>query len=83
MGIISWALFGLIAGAIAKALRKGDDPGGWIITIVIGILGAVIGGWIGTALGWGDVSGFNFRSFTLAVIGALLLLFFVGKMRGK
>ncbi len=51
MGVISWALFGLIAGAIAKALRKGDDPGGWIITIVIGILGAVIGGWIGTAMG--------------------------------
>lgn len=81
MGIISWALFGLIAGAIAKALRKGDDPGGWIITIIIGILGAVIGGWIGTALGLGTVNGFDFRSFALAIIGALLLLFVVGKMR--
>lgn len=81
MGIISWALFGLIAGAIAKALRKGDDPGGWLITIVIGIFGAVIGGWIGTALGWGDVTGFDIKSFFLAVVGALLLLFFIGKMR--
>ncbi len=81
MGIISWALFGLIAGAIAKGLRKGDDPGGWLITIVIGIFGAVIGGWIGTALGWGDVNGFNIKSFFLAVVGALLLLFIIGKMR--
>jgi uncharacterized membrane protein YeaQ/YmgE (transglycosylase-associated protein family) len=81
MGILSWALFGLIAGAIAKALRSGDDPGGWLITIIIGIFGAVIGGWIGTVLGWGDVTGFNIKSFFLAVLGALLLLFFVAKLR--
>jgi len=81
MGIISWALFGLIAGAIAKALRSGDDPGGWLITIIIGIFGAVIGGWIGTALGWGDVTGFNIKSFFLAVVGALVLLFFVARLR--
>lgn len=81
MGILSWALFGLIAGAIAKALRSGDDPGGWLITIIIGIFGAVIGGWIGTILGWGDVTGFNIKSFFLAVLGALLLLFFVAKLR--
>ncbi len=44
MGVLSWILFGLIAGAIAKALHPGKDPGGWIITIVIGIVGAMISG---------------------------------------
>lgn len=74
MGILSWIIFGLIAGAIAKALHPGKDPGGWIVTIVIGILGSVVGGWIGSLLGWGDVNGFNFRSFLLAVVGAIVLL---------
>ncbi len=75
MGIISWIVFGLIAGLIAKALHPGRDPGGWIITILLGIGGAVLGGWIGTSLGWGDISGFNGRSFLLAIGGALLLLY--------
>lgn len=82
MGILSWIIFGLLAGAIAKALRGSDGPGGWIMTIILGILGAVIGGWIGVALGWGDVNGFNIRSFALAVIGALILLLFAGR-RGR
>src|SRR5689334_15138569 len=51
--IIGWVIFGLIAGAIAKLLMPGKDPGGWIITIVLGIAGAVLGGWIGRAL-WGS-----------------------------
>ena len=75
MGVLSWILFGLIAGAIAKMIHPGKDPGGWIVTIIIGILGAVVGGFIGAAIGWGDISGFNFRSFLLAIGGALLLLF--------
>ncbi|SPJ34412.1 GlsB/YeaQ/YmgE family stress response membrane protein [Kushneria phyllosphaerae] len=75
MGIIAWIIFGLIAGAIAKFLMPGKDPGGFIITIIIGILGAVVGGWIGTALGFGSVDGFNFGSFVVAVVGALVLLF--------
>ena len=73
MGIISWLLFGLIAGLIAKALHPGKDPGGWIVTIIIGILGSVVGGWVGSAvLGWGDVHGWNFKSFALAIIGAVI-----------
>ncbi len=75
MGILSWIIFGLIAGLIAKAIHPGRDPGGWIITILLGIGGAVLGGWIGTALGWGDITGFNGRSFLLAIGGSLLLLF--------
>lgn len=74
MGIIAWIIFGLIAGAIAKLIMPGRDPGGFIVTILIGIAGAVIGGFIGTQLGWGGVSGFDLRSFGIAVVGALLLL---------
>lgn len=74
MGILSWIIFGLIAGAIAKALHPGKDPGGWIITILIGIAGAFVGGWIGTMIGFGDTNGFNFKSFLLAIAGAVLLL---------
>ncbi|HZL90980.1 MAG TPA: GlsB/YeaQ/YmgE family stress response membrane protein [Pirellulaceae bacterium] len=75
MGILSWIVFGLIAGVIAKVLLPGRDPGGIIVTILIGIVGAVLGGFIGTALGYGTVSGFDVRSLVIAVGGALLLLF--------
>lgn len=84
MGIISWLLFGLIAGVIAKALHPGKDPGGWIVTIIIGILGSVVGGWIGSAvLGWGDVNGWNFKSFALAIVGAVILLWIYSMIRRK
>ena len=74
MGVLSWILFGLIAGAIAKAIHPGKDPGGWIVTIIVGIIGGVVGGWIGMALGWGDVNDWSIRSFLLAVVGAVVLL---------
>lgn len=75
MGILSWLLFGLIAGAIAKLLHKGDDPGGWIVTILIGIVGAFVGGAIARfLLGWGDGMGFNFKSFLSAIGGAIIVL---------
>lgn len=74
MGLLTWIVFGLIAGAIAKFIMPGDDPGGIIVTILIGIVGAVIGGLIGTALGFGEVTGFNLRSLGLALLGALVLL---------
>jgi uncharacterized membrane protein YeaQ/YmgE (transglycosylase-associated protein family) len=74
MGWLTWILFGLIAGAIAKWIMPGKDPGGIIITILLGIAGAFVGGWIGTLIGFGSVSGFDLRSFGLAVVGALVLL---------
>lgn len=74
MGILSWIIFGLIAGALAKLIMPGDDPGGCIITTLIGIVGAVIGGYVGTLLGFGTVSGFDLRSFGIAIVGSLLLL---------
>jgi len=74
MGILSWIIFGLIAGALAKLIMPGRDPGGFIITILLGIAGAVVGGWIGTMLGFGTVTGFNLGSFGVAIVGALVLL---------
>ena len=78
MGILLWALFGLIAGAIAKFLMPGKVPGGIIVTIALGIVGAVVGGFIGAQLGFGDISGFDLRSMLLAVGGGVLVLFIYG-----
>ena len=74
MGIISWIVFGLIAGVFAKMLMPSDDPEWIITTIVIGIVGAVVGGFLAVLLGFGDISGFDFRSFVIAIVGGLLLL---------
>ncbi|WP_447969112.1 GlsB/YeaQ/YmgE family stress response membrane protein [Nitrospira sp. M1] len=82
MGILSWIVFGLIAGILAKILMPGKDPGGFIITILIGIAGATVGGFISTSLGYGEVSGFDIRSFGIAIGGALLLLFAYRKVKG-
>ena len=83
MGLLSWIVFGLIAGAIAKFLTPGRDPGGCIITIIVGIVGAVLGGMIATWLGYGGISGFDFRSFVIAVLGAILLLFLWRMISGR
>ena len=74
MGILFWILFGLIAGVVAKLLMPGRDPGGIIVTILIGIVGAVLGGFISTAMGYGTVTGFDIRSFLIAIGGAVVLL---------
>ncbi len=75
MGIVSWILFGLLAGAIAKFILPGSDPGGIIVTILLGIVGGVLGGALGSGLlGAGGVTGFNVSSFVWAVIGSLVLL---------
>ncbi|MEX0908315.1 MAG: GlsB/YeaQ/YmgE family stress response membrane protein [Gemmatimonadaceae bacterium] len=74
MSILAWIVLGLIAGAIAKALMPGDDPGGFIVTAIIGIVGAVIGGFLGNTLMGAPLSGFSLWSLVLAVVGALILL---------
>jgi uncharacterized membrane protein YeaQ/YmgE (transglycosylase-associated protein family) len=74
MGILSWIIFGLIAGVWAKFFMPGKDPGGFIVTILIGIAGAIVGGFIGDLLRFGTVTGFNLRSFFVAIVGAMLLL---------
>lgn len=74
MGILSWIVMGLIVGALAKFIMPGRDPGGIIVTILIGIVGAFLGGYIGSTLGLGAVTGFNLASILLATGGAILLL---------
>jgi uncharacterized membrane protein YeaQ/YmgE (transglycosylase-associated protein family) len=71
-GILGWIVFGLVVGVIAKLLMPGKDPGGLIVTILIGIAGAVVGGYLGRTLGWygpGEPAG-----FIVATLGAILLL---------
>ena len=75
MGILSWILLGLLVGALAKFIMPGDDPGGILVTMLIGIAGAFVGGFISTQLGLGTVEGFDIRSLAIAIGGALLLLF--------
>jgi len=74
MGIVSWILFGLLAGILAKFVMPGDDGGGFIKTTLLGVAGALVGGFIGTRLGFGSVTGFNVRSFAIAGAGTLLIL---------
>jgi uncharacterized membrane protein YeaQ/YmgE (transglycosylase-associated protein family) len=76
MGIIAWILLGLIAGAIAKAILPGDDPGGIIITTIIGILGAIVGGFLATAIfGAHPLDNFfDLSTWLTAIVGAIILL---------
>jgi uncharacterized membrane protein YeaQ/YmgE (transglycosylase-associated protein family) len=72
MGVIGWIIFGLVVGIVAKFLMPGRDPGGFIITILLGIAGALVGGYVGRAAGWygpGDPVG-----FLMAVLGSIILL---------
>ncbi len=71
--IIGWIVFGLIVGVIAKLLMPGRDPGGFVITILLGIAGALLGGWIGRAVGWyqsGEGAG-----YIVSIVGAIIVLF--------
>jgi uncharacterized membrane protein YeaQ/YmgE (transglycosylase-associated protein family) len=72
MGILSWILFGLVVGVIAKLLMPGRDPGGFIVTILLGIAGALIGGFIGRAMGfYGENQG---AGWIMSILGAIVLL---------
>jgi len=85
--IIGWIIFGVIAGAIAKLLMPGKDPGGFIVTMLLGIAGALVGGFVGRAL-WGSsgVNDWSIGSFALAIGGAIILLaiyrLVIGRRRG-
>jgi uncharacterized membrane protein YeaQ/YmgE (transglycosylase-associated protein family) len=75
MNISAWILVGLIGGALAKLLMPGNDPGGIILTIVLGIAGALLGGFISVALGIGNgVDDFDIGTILLSVLGAMLIL---------
>ena len=74
MGIVAWVVVGLIAGILAKIAMPGPDPGGIILTIVIGIVGALLGGFIVSNLGGPGVTGLNLPSILVATVGSVILL---------
>ena len=84
MGIIGWIVLGLIAGLIAKAIMPGDDPGGLIVTTLIGIVGAIVGGFIASALNIGDLDEFfDIGTWLIAIAGSLLLLALYRAIAGR
>lgn len=83
MGLLSWVVFGLIAGALAKFVLPGDDPGGCVLTTILGVIGALLGGYLATLLGFGGISGFDFRSLLIAILGSIVLLLGYRVIAGK
>ena len=81
MGILAWILFGGLAGLVAGFLTGGG--GGIIYNVIVGIVGALLGGFIMNAFGSAGVTGWNWRSFGVAVLGAVVLLIILGFVRGK
>jgi len=73
-GVVSWIIIGLLAGVLGKLIMPGRDPGSFIITIVIGMIGALVGGFIVRLLGGEGVTGFNIWSILVATLGAIILL---------
>ncbi|WP_232548887.1 GlsB/YeaQ/YmgE family stress response membrane protein [Propioniciclava soli] len=75
MGFIGWIVLGLLAGAIAKAIMPGNQGGGWLATLLLGVVGAVVGGWIGSAIfNIGLENFWSLQTWLVAILGALLVL---------
>jgi uncharacterized membrane protein YeaQ/YmgE (transglycosylase-associated protein family) len=82
MGIILWIIFGALVGWVASLIMKTDSQQGAILNIVIGIVGAMLGGWIMSSIGQSPVTGFNLYSFGVALVGAVVLILGVQAVRG-
>jgi uncharacterized membrane protein YeaQ/YmgE (transglycosylase-associated protein family) len=80
-GVIGWIIFGLIVGALAKLVMPGRDPGGIIVTMLLGIAGALLGGWLGRALHWYGPN--DSAGFLMSFLGAIILLFIYRMMVGR
>jgi uncharacterized membrane protein YeaQ/YmgE (transglycosylase-associated protein family) len=79
MGIIAWIILGLVAGAIAKAILPGTQGGGWLITLVLGVVGALLGGFLGSAIFGVALGGFfDLSTWLLAIGGAIVVLLIYG-----
>lgn len=84
MGFLAFLLIGLIAGAIARAIMKDRIAGGWLASLVIGVIGALVGGWIGTATGLGDVDQFfSISTWLLAILGSVIVIFIYTVITGR
>ena len=82
MGLGSWILMGLIAGAIGQYVLPGKGPAGCLTTVAVGVVGAVVGGLLATSLGFGGLSGFDVRSLVVATLGSILLLIVLRLFKG-
>ena len=78
MGLISWIVVGALAGVLAKWIMPGEGPGGFIVTIILGMAGASVGGFVMSILGGTGATGFNVWSILVATLGAIILLFIYG-----
>ncbi|MDQ0798706.1 GlsB/YeaQ/YmgE family stress response membrane protein [Arthrobacter sp. SLBN-112] len=79
MGFIAFLILGLIAGAIAKAILPGRQGGGWVITLILGVVGALLGGWLGGMIfGSGLQEFFSIQTWLLAIVGSLIVLAIYG-----
>jgi uncharacterized membrane protein YeaQ/YmgE (transglycosylase-associated protein family) len=84
MSLLAWIVLGLIAGLVARALVPGHGPGGCIVTILIGIVGALLGGWLSTLLGFGGLAGrLDLRNLIIATLGAIALLILWRLLSGR
>ena len=81
MGLLSWIVMGLLAGLLGRFLLPGRDPLGCILTTLVGIVGAVVGGFVATYLGYGGISGFDLRSLVIATLGAIVFLLLLRLIR--
>ena len=84
MGFLAFLLLGLIAGAIAKLILPGKQGGGWLITLLLGVVGALVGGWLGGILFGADLGGFfDLTTWLLAIGGSLIVLLIYGALTRK
>ncbi|MFI7583123.1 GlsB/YeaQ/YmgE family stress response membrane protein [Kocuria sp. M1N1S27] len=84
MGILGWIILGLIAGALAKLIMPGNQGGGIIVTMILGIVGALLGGFIGSLIGIGSIDSFwDLGTWITAIVGALIVLFIWGLITGR
>ena len=81
MGILLWIILGGVAGWVASLIMKTDSQQGIFLNVVVGIVGAMIGGWLMSAIGESPVTGFNLYSFLVAIVGSVVLIAIVGAVR--
>jgi uncharacterized membrane protein YeaQ/YmgE (transglycosylase-associated protein family) len=84
MGIIGFIILGLLAGAIARAILPGKQPGGWLATLILGVIGAILGGWLGSLLfDKGLEEFFSIQTWLLAIVGSIIVLLIYSAVVGR